>query len=183
MCGPWQRLRIAVADAGLRYGPAFAVTLGCLSACTFWLIFISLFISGFQVRPYLLPFKARLDSLSAHFFPALETGGPFAVAFVLNKLLLPIKLAATIFLVPYTAPSINRFLAESLRPWCLRACPNCITSLFSCCLGTSDRDGGTQDTLSTTLSLSDIPGSRAEASAVIEMHPLLAATDTEKNGE
>jgi hypothetical protein len=179
-------LRTAAADAAVRYGPAFAVTLMCLSACSFWMIFFTLLISGFQVRPYLAPHK---DRINPQFYAMLETGGPFAVAFVLNKLLAPLKLMLTLLVLPHTAPRINTFIADTARPWCQRVCPASVRAWCPCC--NISPDANLLDTSPTAASVdsgvSVMPVMRerdADSSGtVIEMHPLLTSHETERNSK
>ncbi len=184
-------LRTAASDAAVRYGPAFAITLVCLSACSFWLIFFTLLCSGFQVRPYLAPYK---DRINPQFYSILETGGPFAVAFVLNKLLAPLKLMLTLLVLPHTAPKINAFMADTARPWCQRMCPTSVRAWCACCNSAS--------TECSTINQHDVSPASAAASAdtsilmrdrdagetgsagtVIEMHPLLTSHENERNSK
>ena len=137
MCTQLQRARASCVEVSTRYGPAFVITTGCLSVICFWAIFIALSLSGFQIRPYLLPYKNWLDSFNSKLFPILETGGSFAVAFALNRLLSPLRFCASLALVPYTAPRINRFYYQTARPWYVRSCPSALTP--ACCFVRSDR--------------------------------------------
>jgi hypothetical protein len=61
MCTQLQRARASCVEVSTRYGPAFIITTGCLSFICFWAIFIALSLSGFQIRPWLLPYKTWLD--------------------------------------------------------------------------------------------------------------------------
>jgi hypothetical protein len=81
------------------------------------------------------PESAR--SFNSKLFPILETGGSFAVAFALNRLLSPLRFCASLALVPYTAPRINRFYYQTARPWYVRSCPSALTP--ACCFVRSDR--------------------------------------------
>jgi hypothetical protein len=132
MCGPCFRGRAYVGEIAARYGAAFVLTTMSLSITMFAIIYTCLRLGGFDARSYLLPYKAHL---SDRLFAVLETGGPFAVAFALNKLLSPFRLMISVVIVPKTAPFINALLFR-IRPWfvsfcgpVLRVCP----CLACCC--------------------------------------------------
>jgi hypothetical protein len=129
----FQRARSHITEAAAKYGPAFFVTTGVLSFLSFWSIYFFLVSSGFNAHKLLLPYKSWLDSFSTRLFPMLEHGGPFAVAFVLNRLVAPFRYLFSIALLPYTAPRINRWIQDSVRPCCMRHCPTFITEWRCCC--------------------------------------------------
>lgn len=146
MCGPCSRARAYVAEIAARYGAAFVLTTMSLSITMFCIIYACLRLGGFDARSYLLPYKAHI---SERLFSILETGGPFAVAFALNRLLSPLRLLISVLIVPKTAPHINALLRRIrpvFLPLCaplLRVCP-CLAN-FCCCCKPSDHPHASED--------------------------------------
>ncbi len=106
MCG---RIR-ALGDVVLRYGPAYFISMHVLSIFCFWVLFFGLRAAGFDLLPFMRDTDAGrwvLSFLSDDALSLLESGGTFAAALLVNRLLTPVRLAVVLGSLPYTANYLN----------------------------------------------------------------------------
>ncbi len=106
MCG---RLRV-LSDVVLKYGPAYFISMHVLSICCFWVLFFGLRAAGFDLLPFMRDTDVGmwcLSFLNDDAIVLLESGGTFAAALLLNRLLTPVRLAVVLVTLPYTATYLN----------------------------------------------------------------------------
>ncbi|KAI8588695.1 hypothetical protein HDU89_005083 [Geranomyces variabilis] len=107
-----RRMFTAARTATTRYGPAYLLLSTLLSWSNLLLIYIALRASQTDVRTLV-----RGRNLPARVEQAAETGGLFALAVVLNKMLSPLRLLVCILVLGRYAPAINFEIERCRDAW------------------------------------------------------------------
>ncbi|KAJ3155690.1 hypothetical protein HDU86_004159 [Geranomyces michiganensis] len=107
-----RRMLAAVRAATTRYGPAYLLLSTLLSWSSLLLIYTVLRASRTDIRTLV---SGR--NLPARVEQAVETGGLFALAVVLNKMLSPLRLVVCVVLLGRYAPAINAEIERWRAAW------------------------------------------------------------------
>jgi hypothetical protein len=117
MCG---RIKNFISSIVVKYGPAYFISMHVLSIASFWIIYLTLRASEFDLQPYLRDTdlgKWVVSFLNQDALSLLEQGGTFAAAMLLNRLLTPVRIAVVLLTLPRTAPTLNAAWHRFKRWW------------------------------------------------------------------
>jgi Protein of unknown function (DUF1279) len=95
-----------------KYGPAWFIVLQTLGWITFVLLYVGLLFVEFDVAAFLKSHNFGKEVVSI-----AERGGTFALAFALNRVLMPLRMGLAALLLPFLSEPLNKMVGPYLAQY------------------------------------------------------------------